>query len=98
MSTTGGYIGAITPSVYSSKNDLETVNGIVVYPNPCNDQVRIESQDIKNLEICISNLDGKELLYIKGLNSCDVSNLKKGMYIIKVTRGNVIYSQKLIKQ
>ena len=98
MSTTGGYIGAIPPSVYTSKNDLETVNGIVVYPNPCTDQVRIDSQDIKNLEICISNLVGKELLNKKGLNSCDVSNLKKGIYIINVKSGNEIYSQKLIKQ
>jgi len=98
MSTTGSYIGAIPPSEYTSTKEFETNKAIVVYPNPCINHVQIDSQDVKNFEISISNLVGKELLKIKRLNSCDVSKLKKGIYIIKVTIGNEVYSQKLIKQ
>ncbi len=98
MSTTGGYVGAILPLNITTKREMVENTSLVVYPNPCTDMLRINTQINKNTDICISDLFGKEILNKKGADFCDVSKLAKGIYLIKITIGNDTYSQKLIKQ
>ncbi|TXD59539.1 S8 family serine peptidase [Polaribacter sp. IC066] len=72
-----------------------------VYPNPVNDFFTILNleNDLKEVSIEIFTVLGKKVLDKKELSAhkVDVSNLKKGMYILKIQKGNQQISIKLIK-
>ena len=81
------------PLVITGISDIENVNHIQVYPNPANDilNVTFESGGYTNNEIRIYSLEGKLLLSQKLLSnqtSVDISELKTGVYIVKVTNNN----------
>jgi hypothetical protein len=98
MSTTGGYVGAIPPLNITTSRDFELKNKGIIFPNPCADIVRIATEDEKGIEICIVDMFGKVVYKSKGTNNCDVSRLKSGIYLVKATNGNELFSQKLIKK
>jgi len=76
---------------------------LIIYPNPVHDklQIAINNQGEKVEQIVIYDINGREILkksYMSYLINIDVSNLNKGVYIIKVkgSSGNVL-SKKFIK-
>jgi hypothetical protein len=97
MSTTGGYVGAIPPLNLTTSRDFDLKNKVLIFPNPCADILRIATEDEKGIEICIVDMFGKVVYKNTGTNNCDVSRLKSGIYHVKVTNGNELFSQKLIK-
>jgi hypothetical protein len=73
-----------------------------VYPNPVKQSFTILhiEKDLKEVAIKIYNILGKKVLEKKGL-SChkvDVSSLEKGIYLVKIQKGNQQTIIKLIKQ
>ncbi|TGD58411.1 LamG-like jellyroll fold domain-containing protein [Flavobacterium humi] len=68
-----------------------------IYPNPTSSLVNIESnKEIKSIEVY--SLEGK-LIFISIENKIDVSNLKSGLYLIKVTNSqNETVIKRLIKK
>ncbi|GGE44190.1 hypothetical protein GCM10010832_25270 [Psychroflexus planctonicus] len=74
-------------------------NEFTFYPNPAKDLLHMESQQNKIDQIVIYNLNGKQVLnstYNEN-QPIDVSNLAKGMYLVKVQTENGSLTKKLIK-
>lgn len=79
-----------------NENQLKEVT---IYPNPASKTVNIKSINSEIQQIEIYNLQGKRVLKLinfKAKNQIDVSNLSKGMYILKAKSDGKMFSKKLI--
>ena len=77
---------------------FNTNNKISVYPNPTTNYVNISSAEIIE-KIIISNIQGQQIMVIENNNNfaqIDISQLKKGVYIIYSISKESIYSEKLL--
>ncbi len=95
-----------SPNVYfttdCSITDLsipEEKRTIDIYPNPSDDIINIEIENIKNAAIEIYNVSGT-LVLSKALDSkvekFDISDFPKGIYLVKVRQEDVIYIEKVV--
>lgn len=83
---------------------ISSVNqqAINVYPNPANDYLEVSIADRWVEEVSIFNISGQEV-YLKPFSQSnekfkiDISQLQKGIYILKVKTGSGIYSGKFVK-
>ncbi len=80
--------------------EVSEVPAIHVFPNPFNDKIQIEAQNIS--EVKVLNMNGK-LLYRNKLNRWgssrfDLSGLPKGIYILQVFSGKEISIKRIVKQ
>ena len=97
-------------SSYSMANNLASLqndnknNLIEVMPNPAKNSLNI-NLSLANEGVCdikIYSIEGR-IVYKNSfnnysLNTVDISNLEKGAYFIKIiSKGNIIYKDKLIK-
>lgn len=74
------------------KSDSETV--VTMYPNPCIDQLYIETQQLKG--IAIMDITGK--IVIQSLQpQIDVRNLVQGLYFVHITTKNGEVVKRLVK-
>lgn len=98
-----GYI--LTPtSILRSDEVLEAGNDpvaetIVVYPNPCSDQLYYSCSDLNILkQIRLQNSFGQEVLTVTGgfNGHLDVSYLDPGFYFISFDLGNQSIAKKLV--
>jgi hypothetical protein len=89
--------GSVTLGVDYNALSLE---GLKVSPNPAKDRINISAiRTIKG--ITVYNLLGKEVFRasVNGLNySADISDLKRGIYIVKLSTDNSLKTFKIIKQ
>lgn len=81
-----------------SNSFFEIVSNVKIYPNPAQTSLNIQADDTI-IEASVYNMLGqKENINEISLNSFDVSNLAKGVYIIKLTtENNKTFSSKFIK-
>ncbi|WP_298778958.1 T9SS type A sorting domain-containing protein [uncultured Polaribacter sp.] len=83
----------------ASLND-STLSDISLYPNPVSNILTINTHNvIKN--VVLYNILGKQVMYLqinKNNKSIDVSNLSKGVYLIKYQVENTVGTAKFIKQ
>ncbi len=79
--------------------------GINIYPNPANTEVSVEMNiaESASIEFSLMDLVGQTLItrnlnFTTGLNNStiDLSNLSNGIYLLKMKKGNSIYTNKLI--
>lgn len=81
-----------------STDSFETIS-FNVYPNPVQDKLNIQSQDVVD-QVAIYNVLGK-LVYQGSPNivspSVDMSNFNSGVYFVEVTIGNASKTVKVIK-
>lgn len=92
------YVQSIWSSLLSNKN-IESV-AAKIYPNPVKDNF-VYFSTIQNLEAIIYNVIGKQILVkniSKDNNAIDVSNLAKGIYVVKLNSNRGSITKKLIKQ
>jgi hypothetical protein len=72
---------------------------IDIYPNPSDDRINIEIENINNATIEIYNVSGR-LVFSKELNSriekIDISGLLKGIYIVKVMQNRAVNIGKVV--
>lgn len=67
-----------------------------IYPNPTDKYLNIEtSQSVDKVEIY--NLLGKRVGLFKSTNSIDISDIKRGIFILKLYSNNNITSRKIVK-
>src|SRR5690606_5096326 len=80
-------------------NDLIS-NSLKVYPNPVKDILNIEIPSNKKIkDIDIFSLTGEKLMHSAAVESLNLNQLSKGIYILKVTTENgQILTQKIIKR
>jgi uncharacterized repeat protein (TIGR01451 family) len=84
-------------------DDLDAVsfdfNRIKVYPNPVNDQLNIELPNNLNLNsIELFDIQGKNLKFFKNQTDLDLSDMQKGIYILKLETDQGSYHHKVIKK
>ena len=97
-----GSFTAFTSSSCSVLNIEEnTLSKLGVFPNPATTSIQLTNIDFANTEICIFDFSGKKVFQqSKGStqNTIDISNFKKGFYVVSITEDNKQFSQKLIVQ
>ncbi|MFZ4741426.1 MAG: serine hydrolase [Bacteroidales bacterium] len=69
-----------------------------IFPNPANTILNIDIPSEDRFMLEIIDILGKTILTIKNQNKIDVSNLEKGIYIIKIIQGENYYIQKFVKE
>ena len=72
-----------------------------IYPNPANNQVKIELINDETAELSIVNMLG-QVVNVATLNemdnTVDVSSLSSGIYMLKISQGGNVYTTKFIKR
>lgn len=80
----------------NSVNDL-VLNNIAMYPNPTTDILNITSDD--NLSIAIFDITGKQIYQSQAElmnHTIDLSKHSKGLYFVKVTKNNKVFTEKIV--
>lgn len=71
---------------------------ISIYPNPATTEIKIDLPYVNNFTSEIIDPNGKTLLRTQNQNTINISNLKSGIYFLRLISGNYAYTQKIIKQ
>ncbi len=90
-------------------HNFDSENTFNVFPNPFDDVLYIayNSIDTQKVQIEIYDLSGKKIMFAddiprhQGYNSVTINNLftlKKGIYFIRISSGNITSTQKLMKR
>ncbi len=70
----------------------QTIEGLSVYPNPATNTVNFKSENAPIANIAIFDITGKEVIKMNDLSlnntSIDVSNLQRGIYLVKIEDEN----------
>ncbi len=74
-----------------------------IYPNPVKDRIFFEGENrSRNLDVIIYDVLGKvvtkdKMTTLTIRNGLDVSNLKRGVYLVQIDNGSNSFTQKLVK-
>lgn len=78
----------------------QNLEELVVYPNPAGEMLFLKTRGNTLMEeISVINMAGKSLIYKKLFsteNGIDISELKNGLYIVKIKINNRILTNKLV--
>ena len=94
----------LTIKVWPAQTSINTIEEITnIFPNPCkNDYITVTIGNYTgNVTVSFCDIYGK-ILSNKTIQSnngaaiCDVTNLSKGLYFVKISANNSVYYQKLI--
>ena len=97
----GVSIRCIKNSTNEIKDENNTGNYIHIYPTPATDRIVIDYSNIQISFVSIYNIVGELLLQqdlTKNKNEIDISNLSKGIYIIRLVGNNWTGLKKIIKE
>lgn len=84
-------------------DDIETTidDYIALYPNPARDVIYIKSKNELGAEVCMIDCSGRSLrktTLVSEDQQIDISDLNKGMYMIKITNQKEVKIMKFIKE
>jgi len=81
-----------------SSNSFNLDKTVVVYPNPVKDILYLQLNNFSTIQsVKIYDLKGKIILEDKN-NIINVSNLAKGLYIVKIATKEGEFTKKIIKE
>lgn len=109
----GQVVSTDNPYTFTVDNDVELVahfsstgvgedaaNRMILSPNPASDRVKIECENMRQIEIC--SLDGRKIASYHPMNSSyemDLSSLKSGIYLICVqVKEGLVLTRKMVKE
>jgi len=69
-------------------------SSLKIYPNPATSNFRIQGLKVDHIELY--NILGSKVLDVRNTNSANVSNLKNGAYLVKITAQGTSVTKKLI--
>lgn len=93
----GGDLYTLLVSSASGINSaLTTKDVMIIYPNPSSGNVKIDWTGDKNAFLQVFNMMGEEVFQQQNVNDIDLSNQPKGIYLIKVSEANKVYTNKII--
>ncbi|MEE4256840.1 MAG: T9SS type A sorting domain-containing protein [Bacteroidales bacterium] len=79
------------------KEDHSASNTIGIYPNPVQDVLHFYDQPAGSYTIC--SIKGAEILSGQlDASEIDISRIHQGVYLLRITDGNLIYYAKFVKQ
>jgi len=100
---TTGYTFTTTGCIPTSIQDSKVADeaGIVLYPNPAGNKVRVSAVEIDAQHVSLLGVMGRELwrAQVTDVNSpieIDLSGLARGVYMVRVQGVNRIYTKRLI--
>jgi polyhydroxybutyrate depolymerase len=71
---------------------------IKIYPNPARTVVYLSISNTDKSEISVRNLLGQEVINTQNQHLIDISNLTNGIYTLTIIQGQIIQTQKFIKE
>jgi hypothetical protein len=92
---------AETPASELEKTDVVSATNMIVFPNPASDIVTLQLENIEEgtvAQVTIFDLTGKQVFNMQStsnLQTIDVSQFAKGMYVIHVNTATENFVQKL---
>lgn len=96
-----GLVGIRGNAVLSNENFEITNNEITLFPNPVDNVLNFQTSNFSNVsKVSIYDLIGNQILKDKNVinDNIDISNLSKGIYLIRMTTTNdEIMTKKIIK-
>jgi hypothetical protein len=101
VGTDDNFYIVVNADVVTSIGSVYDNSNITIFPNPATDKLTINGPENKDLKVSIYDLSG-ELLLEKELHNnnrnIDMSQLPKGVFIIKVSGEDCLIQRKLIKE
>ncbi len=107
----GGYSSCGNPDSWANlilststsiNENTKFINNLIVYPNIANEYIIVNCAQMKNLKFEIYNMTGKLEKYgnLNKINEhrIDISQLQKGVYLIKIFNSEFTNNQKFIKK
>ncbi|MDO7173139.1 T9SS type A sorting domain-containing protein [Mariniflexile sp. AS56] len=86
----------LTPTLSVANNTLQ---GVAIYPNPVNETLNIKSPAGSDIEIYnILGATVKSIQKADALQNVSVSNLRSGLYFVKISNEGKVYQEKIIKK
>jgi hypothetical protein len=95
------YIAKISAEIPTSLTQAQTISGINIYPNPCEDNIYLTSGLNRIKDIRIYSINGSLVLsqnLLENNNDINVSSLQKGIYALIINTGAKLIVRKLIKE
>lgn len=80
-------------SLSTSQDKLKTV---IIYPNPSNDKVFIQSKNLEEKKVTIYDVNGRVLKSVFITDVVDVSGLGTGVYFFKIELDNAIVTKRIV--
>ncbi len=95
--------GSTPPARRSDPNSLVANDDITIYPNPATDFLIINTASEQNVDISIYSMSGQrvylsESCLISGEKIISISDIKPGVYIIKLQTQNTSINKRIIIQ
>lgn len=81
------------PNASNKENNIEGLN---IFPNPANDVLNITSNSAADKNVQLFDLTGKKVLDITTVSTVNVSNLKAGIYVAKITEAGKTATRKVV--
>jgi hypothetical protein len=79
----------------SVKEQAKEVNAVTLYPNPANDVVNIQANDLVE-QVSVMDVSGKTVMNLNKVNSFSVRDISKGIYLVRVKTKAGIATQRLV--
>lgn len=93
------FVITFTSSGLGTREVMQYDNRIQIYPNPVENIFRINNPEkISITSIEIMDMSGKIIRSLKGSEEYNVSDLQKGIYLIKIKSSEISKITKLVKQ
>jgi len=85
--------------IESALNQPERTNNIEIYPTFTQNEIYIKNSAEGKSTVCVLNSTGQLLIskVVTGLQKIDLTNLNKGIYLIRVTNGTRTIVKKVIR-
>ena len=79
--------------------DFKDIADIVLYPNPTNEELRIENGELRIENVEIFDVYGRKIFnfQLSTFNSIDVSHLHAGIYFVRITTEKGMVMRKVVK-
>ena len=71
-------------------------NNVTIFPNPGNGIFKISGESIEHIEVC--SISGKLIFKQNYSNQIDLSDLKAGIYLVKIKSGDNWHIEKIVKE
>ena len=94
----GGEFGIDNVILYAGTASLaeNNIEGLNVFPNPATDIVTISSFSLDTKKVQLFDMVGKKVLDVETTSTINVSELNKGMYVMKITEAGKTATRKLV--